>query len=379
MATLTAAVVQELAAAYAAALREYNATGSEAALLQAYQLGRSAVSGGVGVLEIAAVHQEALASARQSASASGTSTSVEGRAAEFLAEALAPFELSRRGFQQITATLKDVNTSLQDRLNAALRAFESAQDELVERRRIEQIKNEFICMISHEVRTPLTSIHGALNLLTTGLGGELNEQGRQLLDVAYRNSRRLVRLVTDILDLQKIESGSMTFNMRPIELEPFLIHALAASREYASQYGVHLTMGPLPGTLSVRADSDRLMQVMDNLLSNAAKFSPPEGEVAVSVDRVDGHVRVSVRDRGPGVPSDFRSRIFERFAQAEPGGARPGVGLGLSISKAIVEQLGGRLDYADAPGGGAVFVVELPEWDAQQGGPKEAETCRSQA
>ena len=377
MATLTRGPVHELAGAYAAALKEYNATGSEAALLQAYQLGRAAVSGGVGVLEMAAIHQEALAQALQHAPELAVAR-VDARANEFLAEALAPFELSRRGFQQISVTLKDVARSLQDRLDAALRAFESAQGELEERRRVEQIKNEFICMISHEVRTPLTSIHGALNLLTAGLGGELNDQGRQLLDVAYRNSRRLVRLVTDILDLQRIESGSMTFNMRPIELRSFLEQALEASRGYAGQYGVQLVLDSVPPQVRVRADSDRLMQVMDNLLSNAAKFSPAEGTVVVSVTRSEGCVRVEVRDQGPGVPEDFRARIFERFTQADPTGTRPGVGLGLSISKAIVEQLGGRLDFVNARGGGAAFFVELPEWDPKRGIPKEAAACRSE-
>jgi signal transduction histidine kinase len=378
MATLTRGPVEELAGAYAAALREYNATGSEAALLQAYQLGRAAVSVGVGVLEMAALHQEALAQALRHAPSEAVAC-VDARANEFLAEALAPFELSRRGFQQISVTLQDVARGLQDRLDAALRAFQSAQGELEERRRVEQIKNEFICMISHEVRTPLTSIHGALNLLTAGLGGELNEQGRQLLDVAYRNSRRLVRLVTDILDLQRIESGSMTFNMRPIEVRPFLEQALEVSRGYAAQYSVQLVLGPLPRKAWVRADVDRLMQVMDNLLSNAAKFSPAEGTVTVAVTRHDGCVRVAVQDQGPGVPEDFRSRIFERFSQADPTGTRPGVGLGLSISKAIVEQLGGRLDFANATGGGAVFFVELPEWDPKRGLSREAAACRSEA
>jgi signal transduction histidine kinase len=134
----------------------------------------------------------------------------------------------------------------------------------------------------------------------------------------------------------------------------------------------------VPHRAWVHADPDRLMQVMDNLLSNAAKFSPADGEVTVSAERVGGCLRVSVRDHGPGVPAEFRSRIFGRFAQADPSGGRPGVGLGLSISKAITEQLGGRLDFCNAPDQGAVFFVELPEWDARRGALKEAATCRSE-
>jgi signal transduction histidine kinase len=365
---------RELAQAYAAALQEYGASGSETALLEAYQLGRGAVNGGVGVLEMAALHQAALDSALLSAEPTA-SGGLRHRASEFLAEALAPFELSRRGFQQISATLRDANAGLQHRLDEALQAFETAQDELSEKRRLEELKNEFICIISHEVRTPLTSIHGALNLLTSGLGGEFNEQGRQLLGVAYRNSQRLVRLVTDILDLQKIESGAMTFNMRPIEVKPFLMHAIDATQGFASQFGARLSLAAVPRRAWVRADMDRLMQVMDNLLSNAAKFSPPDAPVTVVVSRVETRIRVGVQDRGPGVPEHFRSRIFEKFAQADAAGSRTGCGLGLSISKAIVEQLGGRLDFESTPGQGTTFFFELPEWDARRGTPKEGAGC----
>jgi len=364
---------------YAQALRDYCASASEEALLRAYQLGRQAVRQGVGVLELAEVHQAAMGANLPGPPAAEESARVANRAAEFLAESLAPFELNRAGFLDITATLSDLNRGLQHRLDSMVKAFENAQDELVEHRRLEELKNEFICIISHEVRTPLTSIHGALNLLTSGLGGELNEQGRQLLEVAYRNSQRLVRLVTDILDLQKIESGAMTFNMRPIEVKPFLVQAIDASQGFAKQFGVRLSLAAVPRRAYVRADSDRLMQVMDNLLSNAAKFSPPEGPVTVAVKRVGGRLRVSVQDRGRGVPKEFRGRIFERFAQAETSGARNGCGLGLSISKAIVEQLGGRLDFETTDGAGTEFFFELPEWDTRRAVPKESATWQSQA
>jgi signal transduction histidine kinase len=371
--------VRQLAVAYGEALAEYGASGSEEGLLRAYQFGRQAVGDGMGVLEMAALHQEALASAGVAAQAGVDAARMARRAAEFLAEALAPFELTRRGFEQLSATLKDLNKGLEHRLDAALQAFEDAQDALVEGRRLEQLKDELISIISHEVRTPLTSIHGALNLLKFGLGGELNEQGRQLLDVAYRNSQRLVRMVTDILDLQKIESGAMTFNFRPIELPAFLAQAIEASRAYAGQFGVRLEMGTAPGGACVRADADRLMQVMDNLLSNAAKFSPPEGVVTVGMERADGRLRISVQDRGSGIPEEFRSRIFERFAQADTAGARSGCGLGLSISKAIVEQLGGRLDFESAVGHGTTFFFDLPEWDAGRAAPAEGAACHREA
>jgi signal transduction histidine kinase len=369
----------ELTAKYSQALRDYCASASEEALLRAYQLGRQAVRQGVGVLELAEVHQVAMGASQPGHPALDGDARLASRAAEFLAESLAPFELNRAGFLEINATLADLNRGLQHRLDSMVKAFETAQDELVEHRRLEELKNEFICIISHEVRTPLTSIHGALNLLTSGLGGELNEQGRQLLEVAYRNSQRLVRLVTDILDLQKIESGAMTFNMRPIEVKPFLAQALDASQGFASQFGVRLSLAAVPRRAWVRADTDRLMQVMDNLLSNAAKASPPDGPVTVAVRRVEGRLRVSVQDRGPGVPAEFRARIFEKFAQADASGARNGCGLGLSISKAIVEQLGGRLDFETTAGEGTEFFFELPEWDAKAMAPKEGAAWQTQA
>jgi signal transduction histidine kinase len=364
--------------AYASALHDYCAGGSEEALLQAYQLGRAAVTEGMGVLDVAALHQEVLSSAGFGTLAGEDAPRTAKRAGEFLAETLAPFELSLHGFQQLNATLSDVNKGLQHRLDATLRAFETVQGELVERRRLEQLKNEFISIVSHEVRTPLTSIHGALNLLKSGLGGVLNEQGQQLLDVAYRNSQRLVRLVTDILDLQKIESGAMTFNMLPVEIGPFLGQAIAASQGFADKYGVTLGLADMPRRAWVRVDPDRLMQVMDNLISNAVKFSTPDIPVTVRVHHLGGRIRIDVHDRGPGVPEEFRSRIFERFAQAEPTAGRSGCGLGLSISKAIVEHLGGRLAFESSPAAGTVFFFDLPEWEAKESATREGEACREE-
>jgi signal transduction histidine kinase len=373
------AAARELRETYERALSDYARSGAEEGLLHAYELGRRAVGDGMGVLEMTALHQQALGSPGVAEQALADPPRMAGRASEFLAEALAPFELTRRGFEQLSQTLHAANKGLEDRLRAALQAEGAARDELLEGRRLEQLKNEFICVISHEVRTPLTSIHGALNLLKSGLGGQLNEQGEQLLDVAHRNSQRLVRLVTDILDLQKIESGVMTFNMQPLEVAPFLGQAVEAARGYAGQFGVRLELGPMPAGVRVRADPDRLMQVMDNLLSNAAKFSPADAVVTAAAERREGRVRFTVQDHGPGIPEEFRSRIFGRFAQAEVAGPRQGFGLGLSITKAIVEQFGGRLDYATASGEGTTFFFDLPEPPPGRAVEREGLECGSEA
>lgn len=356
--------LQELTEHYSTALRAYCTGGGEAALLRAYQLGRNAVSADVSVLEIATLHQEALVSALLEMLALEESARIAQRASEFFAECLAPFELTHRGVEEAHATMCDLNQGLERRLNAVLQDFESAQDELLEQKRMEKLKNDFISVISHEVRTPLTSIHGALNLLKTGLGGELNAQGMKLLDAAYRNSQRLVRLVNDLLDLQRIESGTMTFNLRPVDVRSVLEQAIEASQAHAGQLGIRLLLQRAPSSVRVRVDSDRMMQVMMNLLSNAAKFSPRGETVVVEALPREGRVRVQVTDHGPGVPPDFRGRIFQKFAQAAPSPERGGSGLGLSITKAIVENMSGHVGFESEPGR-TTFYFDLPEWRAR--------------
>jgi signal transduction histidine kinase len=352
--------LEELGREYSAALREYCMGGGEAALLRAYQLGRRAVGDGRGVLEMATVHHEALHAFLIEIMAVDEGARIAKRASEFFRECLAPFEFTRRGFEEAHAAMCDLNQGLQQRLRAALHDFESARGELLEQKRLEALKDEFISVISHEVRTPLTSIHGALNLLKNGLGGALDPQGQHLLDVSYRNSQRLVRFVNDLLDLQRIESGTMTFNLRRVQLRALLEQSIEACQAHASQLGIKLRLGEVPPLAHVRVDADRMMQVMTNLLSNAAKFSPRGETVAVEATRHHGRLRVEVTDHGPGVPPQFRARIFERFAQAQPSRERGGSGLGLSITKAIVETMGGEVGF-DSVSGRTTFHVELPE------------------
>ena len=353
--------LHDLTELYSAALREYCSTGGEAALTLAYGIGRRAVGEGLGVLEMSTLHQEALVEALLQMLAMDGSARIATRASEFFAECLAPFELTRRGFQEAHAAMCDVNQGLKQRLSAALQDFESAQDQLLEQKNLEKRKNDFICVMSHEVRTPLTSIHGALNLLKSGLGGELNGQGQRLLDVAHRNSQRLMRLVNDLLDLQRIESGTMTLNLRPLDLHSLLEQSVEASQAYASELGIRLVLQPGPPGVRVRVDSDRMMQVMFNLLSNASKFSPRGETVMVEGSRHGSGVRVAVTDRGAGVPMEFRGRIFQKFAQAAAASQPRGSGLGLSISKAIVENMMGQVGYESVPGR-TTFYVDLPEW-----------------
>lgn len=233
-----------------------------------------------------------------------------------------------------------------------------------ERQRHERMKNEFVSTVSHELRTPLTSIAGALALLVGGAAGALPEPTLRLLTIAHKNSERLVRLINDILDIEKIEAGEVVFDLKRVDAGALVGQAIEANRSFAEGFGVRVVFAGDASPADVRADSDRLLQVVTNLLSNAVKFSSRGQEVAVSIAAQDETVRISVRDRGPGIPEDFRSRIFEKFAQADAADARlkGGTGLGLSIVKQIMLRLGGEVGFEDAPGGGTVFYVTIPRW-----------------
>ncbi|HEX3128955.1 MAG TPA: ATP-binding protein [Thermoanaerobaculia bacterium] len=230
-----------------------------------------------------------------------------------------------------------------------------------ERKRVDQMREEFIS-VSHELRTPLTSIRGALGLLAGGVAGDLPPQARSLLDIAASNSERLVRLINDILDIEKVESGTLGLRMESLDLAVALGQALEVNAVYARYYEVGLRLVRSESGAFVLGDPDRIQQVLANLLSNAAKFSPRGGTVEVEMVREGRRVRISVRDHGPGIPEAFRSRVFERFAQADASVARQerGTGLGLSISKAIVERHGGRIWFESEPGVQTTFSFDLP-------------------
>jgi len=235
--------------------------------------------------------------------------------------------------------------------------------DVTEIRRVEQLKNEFISTVSHELRTPLTSIRGALGLVSSGVLGPLSPQAQPMVDIATKNCERLVNLVSDILDIEKVASGKMVFQMRTLSLSGLVSQTVDAARGFADSLGVTLSVSSLAGDLLVLADSDRLVQVLTNLISNACKFSPKGGTVSVDLARREGKFRVSVIDRGPGIPDEFRSRIFQKFAQAGAGdgGQRKGTGLGLAISKALIERMGGAIGFDSTLGAGSTFFIDLNE------------------
>ncbi len=238
--------------------------------------------------------------------------------------------------------------------------------DISERKSNERLKDEFVSTVSHELRTPLTSITASLALLSAGGGGCLPDSAARLVSIAHNNGQRLVRLVNEILDIEKIESGKLSFHLEKVNARAVVEQTIETSRAYAEDLGVSMRLDPNSVASDVRADPDRLAQVVGNLLSNAVKFSPRGAEVIVGVDERHDSIRITIRDHGPGIPEDFRRRVFEKFAQADSTDTRQrgGTGLGLSIVHEIVRQLGGEVGFETEIGVGTLFYVELPRWHA---------------
>lgn len=242
------------------------------------------------------------------------------------------------------------------------RMFTGIVRDITERKQVERLKSEFVSSVSHELRTPLTSIRGALGLIVGGATGELAEKAMSLVDIAYNNSQRLINIVNDILDLEKIGSGRMEFRFGAHDVAVLVDGALQANKGFADEHGVKFELVECSAPSPVRADDQRIAQVMANLLSNAAKFSPEGATVDIAVKEDDGTVRISVSDKGPGIPEEFHGRVFERFSQADSSDTRKagGTGLGLSIVKAIVERHGGHVGFVSETGNGTTFFFDLP-------------------
>jgi PAS domain S-box-containing protein len=237
--------------------------------------------------------------------------------------------------------------------------------DVTERKRTERLKDEFVATVSHELRTPLTSIAGALGLLIGQWAKHMPESAARLLSIAHANSQRLGRLINDILDMERIESGHVVFNLRRVDVRALLEQIIEDNRGYAANHGVRIELDAKSIDADANADPDRLFQAVAILLSNAIKFSPTGEEVRVAVANNGDDLRITVRDHGPGIPDDFKPHVFEKFAQADATDSRQkgGTGLGLSIAKQIVERLNGEVDFQDALGGGAIFYIDLPVWD----------------
>ncbi|MBK9141188.1 MAG: PAS domain S-box protein [Candidatus Melainabacteria bacterium] len=231
---------------------------------------------------------------------------------------------------------------------------------------IEKLKQEFIMILSHELRTPLTSLSMLLELLFSGAYGDLNEKGQSKVQVAKRNITRLVKLIQELLDFETIEANKLEMETGCCHLTDTLEKALEASRGPAVNKKIDLVADF--HEITVNADSDRLVQVLINLIANAIKYSP-EGEIITISSRIDGEfARVSVSDRGPGIEKEHRLMIFERFKQVDPAASKGkgNIGLGLAISKAIIDRHGGVIGVDSEPGKGSTFWFTVPLWSEKK-------------
>lgn len=241
------------------------------------------------------------------------------------------------------------------------RRFIAVIRDIEERKRIERMKNEFVSTVSHELRTPLTAISGSLALINGGALGEVPAGMQQMLQIAHQNSQRLNLLINDLLDMEKLVAGKMDFNLNAYALQTLLEQAVEHNQPYATPLHVELALVPPATDVQVMVDKLRLSQVLANLLSNAAKFSPPQSVVKVSTELRDNKVRVNVRDYGPGIPEKFQNRIFSKFSQADSTDTRQkgGTGLGLAICKEIIERMDGVIGFDSSSDQGTTFWFEL--------------------
>ena len=282
---------------------------------------------------------------------------------DYILEAMGVMVMAHLGLLLVSAKRIYVNTeqNIVLRLDSDRREHE-LERVIAERERLDEMKNDFISTVSHELRTPLTSIRGSLGLLLGGVVCEIPRQAEAMLDIACNNTERLLLLINDILDLQKIESGKLKFKFEAVDLHQFLVDGLRINEGLANEYELVFNLKEGAQNVYVQADSERLLQVLSNLLSNAAKFSPCNGVVDVSYGVIDQHVKIQVADRGVGIPKEFYKDVFGKFTQADTSDTKKtrGAGLGLSISKHIVEKHNGTIGFQSEEGVGTTFYIELP-------------------
>ena len=240
------------------------------------------------------------------------------------------------------------------------RMIATLQD-VTEQRLMDRIKSEFISMVSHELRTPLTSIRGSLGLLASEVLGRLDEKSKKLVVVAHRNAVRLIGLVNDILDINKLASGAMNMDIQKHDLIPLILQVIENNAAYAREFFIDLDFQSAIRTAVVEADAGRLMQVLTNLISNAVKFSGDPPIVSVKLEQQGAEYKISVTDTGPGISEQFKKRIFGQFAQENNSNTRinGGSGLGLYISKNLIEKMGGNIGFDTTTGIGTTFWITL--------------------
>ncbi len=262
-------------------------------------------------------------------------------------------------------SLFDAELSIGELRGAGPPNFLGVVRDISQRKEVDKLKDRFISTVSHELRTPLTSILGSLELLRDGIVGPLPEGADRMVTLAYDSGERLVRLINDILDLERLGTGRMELHKTEFEAGQLLSQVCSSLQGLAGVRDVRLEIEPVAEPMHVHADRDRLVQVLTNLVGNAVRFSPAGGRVRLGVERVGTATVFRVGDEGPGIPEEFRPRLFAPFSQADAGDTRRlgGTGLGLSIAKAIIEEHGGQIWYNTEEGNGTTFFFSVPGLD----------------
>jgi len=233
--------------------------------------------------------------------------------------------------------------------------------DITESKQAERLRQEILQMVSHDLKTPLSTVRSFLEMLNEGMFGEINDRGRRLMKLADNSTSRMLTLIRDLLEIERMEAGMLQLQVSDQQLAELFEQAAGSVASQALEYGVQLVCGPCAYT--VRVDPDRVIQVLTNLLSNAIKFSPKGAAVALSAQEIDGRIEVRVRDRGRGIPAEKVDYIFDRFSQVKASDAteKGGSGLGLAICKALVELHGGKIRAESTENEGSTFIFTLPK------------------
>ncbi|HXE76305.1 MAG TPA: ATP-binding protein [Candidatus Xenobia bacterium] len=244
--------------------------------------------------------------------------------------------------------------------NGAIRGRIYVYTDMAREKEIDRMKSEFIAIASHELRTPMTSIKGSVDLILSGYAGDISTDTQELLEIAQKNCDRLIRLINDILDLAKIEAGQVRLNLERLDLTEAVQRSIQGVQALADQNEIELVLERPAELPLVEVDKDRIEQVVTNLLSNAIKFSPPRGQVRVALEVVDGWVQCCVQDQGSGIAEDQLQRVFGKFQQLGNSARKGGTGLGLAISQALINEHRGRIWVESKLNQGTKFVFRLP-------------------
>jgi len=343
----------EFARDYAAALQDYLNGNGEQALNAAYDLGRRAISEDVGLLEIAGIHGQVLRDHLDKRDAA-----IADRASRFFLEALAPFEMTHRGFREANTALRTLTDTLEQRVAERTADANAARDQAEAANRA---KSDFLAVMSHELRTPLNAVLGYADLLDAGISGPLTETQQNQVAAIKSSARHLLELIEEILAFAKIESGRDEVNFQDVSLTRIVEEAADLVRPAARARNLSFDIQPLPGDVHIRTDPRKLRQILVNLLSNAVKFTE-QGGVTLRVHEEGDSIFIDVQDTGIGIPPEHLEHIFDAFWQVERSTTRTtgGTGLGLAVSRNLARQLGGDLTVESTPGRGSTFTVRLP-------------------